>query len=601
MMDMRGRDLATVRAHTARGCTDRAVRRAPAQHEHVGAVGIVDLELGNVARDSRDLGGAQAHHAVVVLGVVGDVAGLVLLLQAADPVLEPRRARNRPGPGKRLGVALVREEVVAVVGVGRKPRRDVGQRSDVRDEPRLRAVGEIRVREQEDRRAVLHGDARSLDRGVEASRRCRRSDDGHGRLRVAPEQDHEQIRLLRLGRHAGGRPCPLHVDHDERELEGHRETHRLRLQDDARPRRGGHAECAPERSSESSARRRDLVFGLERADAELLQRGELLEDVGRGGDRVRAEEQRKPRELARGDEAVGQRRVARDLAVRPGRGLRRCDLVRAREVLRRLAVVPARLERLRVRLDDLGTLRELGLDEPERPVGRTVVQPRHEPEREEVLRALGLARRDAVDPLQRLDRHRREGDRMHVEVGQRAVLERVRLVARLLQVPVVEGVGVDDDRPALREVAQVHLERRGVHRHEHARLVARREDVVVGEMDLEARHTGQRPGRRADLRREVGKRREVVPEDRRLAREAVTRELHPVTRVAREADDDPFEALDGLRCSHSRGIAEPRDGRESRRPAAKAAASDPLRRTRRESTRPGFPRHGTTRLGWSRC
>ncbi len=39
---------------------------------------------------------------------------------------------------------------------------------------------------------------------------------------------------------------------------------------------------------------------------------------------------------------------------------------------------------------------------------------------------------------------------------------------------------------------------------------------MVGEMDLEAGHAWKRAGRRADLRREVGKRREVVPEDGRL-------------------------------------------------------------------------------------
>ena len=245
-----------------------------------------------------------------------------------------------------------------------------------------------------------------------------------------------------------------------------------------------------------------------------------------------------------------------DLPVRPRRGLGRRDLVRAREVLGGLAVVPARLERLRVGLDDLGALRELLLDERERSLGRAVVEPRHEAEREEVLRPLRLARGDAVDALQRFDGHRRERDRVDVEVGERAVLERVRLVPRLLEVPVVEGVRVDDHGPALREVAEIHLERRGVHRHEDARLVARRQDVVVGEVDLEARDAGQRARGRTDLGREVGQRREVVPEEGGLAREAIARELHPVAGVAGEPDHDPFEVLDGLRCGHGRGIAD---------------------------------------------
>ena len=83
-----------------------------------------------------------------------------------------------------------------------------------------------------------------------------------------------------------------------------------------------------------------------------------------------------------------------------------------------------------------------------------------------------------------------------------------------------------------------------------------REDVVVGEVHLEAGHAWKRAGRSTDLRREVGKRREVVPEDGRLAREAVARELHPVAGVAGEPDHDPFEVLDGLAHSHVRGIAD---------------------------------------------
>ena len=77
------------------------------------------------------------------------------------------------------------------------------------------------------------------------------------------------------------------------------------------PGRGGHAERAAERRAERGSRGRDLVLGLERAHAEVLQLRELLEDVGRRRDRVRAEEEREPGELARRDQPVRQRRVAR--------------------------------------------------------------------------------------------------------------------------------------------------------------------------------------------------------------------------------------------------------------------------------------------------
>jgi hypothetical protein len=139
---------------------------------------------------------------------------------------------------------------------------------------------------------------------------------------------------------------------------------------------------------------------------------------------------------------------------------------------------------------------------------------------------------------------------VEVVVGERPVLDRVGCVAGLLQRAVVERVRVDDDRAALRQVGDVRLERGGVHRDEHVRPVARGEDVVVGEVDLEAGDAGERACGRTDLGREVRERREVVPERRGLAREAVAGELHPVTRVAREADDHALELLDPLDAAH---------------------------------------------------
>ena len=91
---------------------------------------------------------------------------------------------------------------------------------------------------------------------------------------------------------------------------------------------------------------------------------------------------------------------------------------------------------------------------------------------------------------------------------------------------------------------------------------------------------GQRAGGSANLRGEVGKRREVVPEDRGLAREAIARELHPVAGVAGEPDHDPLEVLDGLAQSHARGIADEaatphRPGREKARPGQRDGPFSP--------------------------
>jgi hypothetical protein len=78
---------------------------------------------------------------------------------------------------------------------------------------------------------------------------------------------------------------------------------------------------------------------------------------------------------------------------------------------------------------------------------------------------------------------------------ERVVLERAAVVADLGQVPLGELVGVDDQVAAPRQVLDVGLQRGGVHRDEDVRRVARREDVVVGELQLEARYPGERAGR----------------------------------------------------------------------------------------------------------
>ena len=81
--------------------------------------------------------------------------------------------------------------------------------------------------------------------------------------------------------------------------------------------------------------------------------------------------------------------------------------------------------------------------------------------------------RDDVELRQRLHGDRGQRDRVHVPGLQRAVLERVRGVADLGEVALGELVGVDDDRRAAGQVAQVGLERGRVHRHEHVGRVAR--------------------------------------------------------------------------------------------------------------------------------
>ena len=125
-------------ADAAHGGADRAERRAPADDEQLGvAVGVVDLELGDVRGDAGHLLGAQADHQVVVVGVVRDRAGDVGLLEAADPVLEARRSPGSPTAGRasrgRGGTARTPRWPASANGVemsGRAPTSGISQGSE---------------------------------------------------------------------------------------------------------------------------------------------------------------------------------------------------------------------------------------------------------------------------------------------------------------------------------------------------------------------------------------------------------------------------------------------------------------------------------------
>ncbi len=140
-----------------------------------------------------------------------------------------------PGRAGRAGRPARPRRRRRCVGLGGEGHPQVGQVVDVGDPPRLGAVGEVAVGEQDHRRAVGRGDPGRLERGVEAVGRRARRDDRHRRLAVAAEHRLQQVGLLGLGRHAGRRAGALHVDDDQRQLEGDRQPDRLGLQRQPRP------------------------------------------------------------------------------------------------------------------------------------------------------------------------------------------------------------------------------------------------------------------------------------------------------------------------------------------------------------------------------
>ena len=162
---------------------------------------------------------------------------------------------------------------------------------------------------------------------------------------------------------------------------------------------------------------------------------ELVQQLGGGRDRVAGEQQRQPAARRGGDQAERGRGRAVDLAVGAGRDVgRRGDAVLHVEQLGRLAEAPAGAEggevgRQRRRLGG-----ELRLDPALGDVGRAAVEPRQQAEREQVLRSAGVARADAFESLRGARGERRHRHAVQAEVVERAVLERVRLVAGLLEV-----------------------------------------------------------------------------------------------------------------------------------------------------------------------
>src|ERR1035437_8889165 len=92
-------DIDTVVTRQPGGFRDRSVSRPPAQDQDVGVAGrVVRHQVRDALGDAIDLGLAQPRHLVVVVGVVGEVAGDVGLLDASDAVLQAGGARDSPWP-----------------------------------------------------------------------------------------------------------------------------------------------------------------------------------------------------------------------------------------------------------------------------------------------------------------------------------------------------------------------------------------------------------------------------------------------------------------------------------------------------------------------
>ncbi len=206
-----------------------------------------------------------------------------------------------------------------------------------------------------------------------------------------------------------------------------------------------------------------------------------MQDVAGGRDRIRAEEQRASAFHRRRDESQRGRAVAGDVAIESRSDSRGRHFVRAREHLGRLAVVEPGLEHFNVRLENLGRLLETALEVAERALDRPLIQPRQHAEHEHV----AASEHRAIVQTHPMHGERRELGHIdfdHLEFVERMVGERIALVAGALDVGIGERFAVDDYHGVGRDIFDVRLERRGIHRDQHVGLVARGENLAAGKI-----------------------------------------------------------------------------------------------------------------------
>ena len=291
----------------------------------------------------------------------------------------------------------------------------------------------------------------------------------------------QDVRLLRAGRHAGGRPAALDVEQHHRHLGEIGQPQELAHQRDAGAGGGGEGARPVPAGADGDADGGQLVLGLHDAvevpavlgHAQALGVGlERLRQRGGGRDRIPGAHRG-----ARVDGAEAGRRIARhqDLAL-GALGRPHPDRQRAVELLRRM--VPAQRHRLHVGGDELLLALELGRHGGAQHLKVDVEQRRERADIHHVLEQLALAR---VAPFP--GAHLGDGDAQHLDVvarphpRQRGIVEQPAAGDDLAQVLLV-GLRVHGDHQvdavAARQVARL--------RHPH--LVPGRQALDVGGKDV---------------------------------------------------------------------------------------------------------------------
>src|SRR6185437_7916928 len=96
----------------------------------------------------------------------------------------------------------------------------------------------------------------------------------------------------------------------------------------------------------------------------------------------------------------------------------------------------------------------------------------------------------------------------------RMVFQRIRGEMRFSKIVWGKTVVIYDQDTILPEVANIHLQRRGIHRDQHVDRIARRVHISGRELNLEPADAGKGARRSADFGRIVGERCQIVAKKR---------------------------------------------------------------------------------------
>ena len=386
---------------------------------------------------------------------------------------------------------------------------------------------------------MLDGDAAGLKGHGEAVGGACGSHYHHGAFAVAAVEGLHEVGLLGLGGQARRGAAALDVNYHQGQLGYHGQADALALERQAGTRGGGDGEVAGEGGADGRAYAGNLVLHLYSLDTKVFALCQLMQDVGGGGDGVRAQEQRQTRLLGGQDQAPGRCRVAVDVGVDAGLGVVALDAVGRHRGVYVVAIVVAGLDDFDVGVGHSGLFGEFVAQEVLGGGKGTVEEPADEAESKDVAaleHALVVHARVGQGGLG----HRGDGHLEHLagdaQLGEGVVGD----IEGFFHIGLGERVDVDDDYAAGLEEADVLLEGRGVHGDEHVAAVAGGVDTLA-HADLEARDAGQRPLRGAYFGGIVREGRNLVADAGRDIGEDVAGQLHAVAGVTRKSHDNFVE------------------------------------------------------------